>query len=138
MLFNGFAGVERGERAQVGEVTGVWAGVAGESELAGAYRSVLGHLNTSLTGLRSEPKEKEGKVKAALQMLDILLVLAPYLPVVQKTEDVNVVVRGGVLDVSAGVVGMRLVLSRRGEGSYDQCGSDGAFSGTFRVQEYAT
>ena len=112
VLFNVFASVERGERAQVGEVIGVWAGVAGESELAGAYRSVLGHLNTSLAGLRSQPKEKEGKVKTALQMLDILLVLAPYLPVVQKAEVVDVVVRGGVLDVSDGAVqkvGMRLV-----------------------------
>jgi len=113
-LFNVFASVERGERAQVGEVIGVWAGVAGESELAGAYRSVLGHLITSLAGLRtnpdrSQPKEKEGKVKTALQMLDILLVLAPYLPGVQKSEVVDVVVRGGVLDVSDGVVGMRLV-----------------------------
>ena len=55
VLFNVFARVERGERAQVGEVIGVWAGVAGESELAGAYRSVLGHLNTSLAGLRTDP-----------------------------------------------------------------------------------
>jgi len=109
VLFNVFASVERGERAQVGEVIGVWAGVAGKSELAGAYRSVLGHRNTSLTGLRSQPKEKDGKVKSALQMLDILLVLAPHLPVVQKAEVVEVVVRGGVLDVSDGVVGMRLV-----------------------------
>ena len=117
VLFNVFASVERGERAQVGEVIGVWAGVAGENELAGAYRSVLGHLNTSLAGLRtnpdqSRPKEKEGKAKTALQMLDILLVLAPYLPVAQKAEVVGVVVRGGVLDVSDGLVqkvGMRLV-----------------------------
>ena len=75
---------------------------------------MLGHLITSLAGLRtnpdrSQPKEKEGKVKTALQMLDILLVLAPYLPGVQKSEVVDVVVRGGVLDVSDGVVGMRLV-----------------------------
>ena len=107
VLFNVFASVERGERAQVGEVIGVWAGVAGKFELAGAYRGVLGHLSTSLAGLRtnpdrSQPKEKEGKVKTALQMLDILLVLAPYLPVVQKAEVVDVVVRGGVLDVSDG------------------------------------
>jgi ribosomal RNA-processing protein 12 len=120
VLFNVFASVERGERAQVGEVIGVWAGVAGESELAGAYRTVLGHLTTSLAKLqtnpdrsdRSQPKEKEAKAKTALQMLDILLVLAPYLPVVQKAEVVGVVVRGGVLDASDGVVqkvGMRLV-----------------------------
>jgi len=113
VLFNVFASVERGERAQVGEVIGVWAGVAGESELAGAYQSVLGHLITSLAGLRSnpdrsQPKQKEGKVKTTLQMLDILLVLAPYLPGVQKAEVVDVVVRGGVLDVSDGVGGMRL------------------------------
>jgi len=37
--------------------------------LAGAYRSVLGHFSTSLGGTRSDPKEKEGKVKMALQML---------------------------------------------------------------------
>ena len=42
VLFNVFASVERGGRAQVGEVVGVWTGVAGENELAGAYRSVLG------------------------------------------------------------------------------------------------
>ena len=65
-----FASIEHGECAQVGEVIGVWAGVAGESELAGAYRSVLGHLSTSFAGLRtnsdgSQPKEKEGKVKTA-------------------------------------------------------------------------
>jgi len=82
---------------------------SGESELAGAHRSVLGHLNTSLAGLRSQPKDKEVEVKTALHMLDILLVLAPYLPVVRKAEVVDVVVRGGVLDVSDGVVGMRLV-----------------------------
>jgi len=114
VLFNVFANVERRERAQDGEVIGVWAGVAGESELAGVYRSVLGHLNTSLTGIRTNPdrsqsKAKEGKVKTVLQMVDILLVLAPYLPVVQKVEVVDVVVRGGVLDMSGGVVGMRLV-----------------------------
>ena len=61
VLFNVFASVERGEHAQVGEGIGVWAGVAGESELAGAYRSVLGHLNTSLAGLRSQPKERRTK-----------------------------------------------------------------------------
>ena len=82
--------------------------------MAGAYRSVLGHLSTSLAGLRtnpdgSQPKEKEGKAKTALQILGILLVLAPYLPVVQKAEVVDAVVRRGVLDVSNGVVGMRLV-----------------------------
>ena len=48
-------------------------------------------------------------MKTPLQMLDILLVLAPYLAVVQKAEVVVVVVRGGVLDVSDGIVGMRLV-----------------------------
>jgi len=109
VFFNVFASVERGGRAQVGEVIGVWAGVAGKSELAGAYRSVLGHLDTSLAGLRSQPKEKKGKVKTALRMLDILLVLAPYLAVVQKAEVVGIVVRGVVFDVSDGVVGMRLV-----------------------------
>ncbi len=117
VLFNVFASVERGERAQVGEVIGIWAGVTGENELAGAYRSVLGHLTTSLAALRnngdqSPPKEKEGKAKTALQMLDILLVLALYLPVAQQAEIVGVVVHGGVLDASEGVVqkvGMRLV-----------------------------
>jgi len=61
VLFNVFASVERGERAQVGEVIGVWAGVAGESELASAYRSVLGltsclslrHISLSCRRLRS-------------------------------------------------------------------------------------
>ena len=76
--------------------------------LAGAYRSVLGHPNTSLAGLRTSPdrsqlKEEDGKVKTVLQMLDILLVLAPYLPVVQKAEVVDIMVRSGVLDVSDGV-----------------------------------
>ena len=33
-------------------------------------------------------------MKTPLQMLDILLVLAPYLAVVQKAEVVGVVVRG--------------------------------------------
>jgi len=108
VLFNVFASVERGERAQGGDVIGVWAGAAGGGELAGAYRSVLGHLITSLAGLRTSPdrsqlKEEDGKVKTVLQMLDILLVLAPYLPVVQKAEVVDIVVRGGVLDVSDGV-----------------------------------
>jgi len=74
-------------------------------------------------------------VKKALQMLDILLVFAPYLPVVQKAEVVDVAVSGGVLD---GWWACGRCLSRRGEGSYDQGGSDGAFSGTFRLQEYAT
>ena len=117
VLFNVFASVERGERAQVGEVIGIWAGVAGENELAGAYRSVLGHLNTSLDALRINPdqsplKEKEANAKTALQMLDILLALAPYLPIAQQAEVVGVVVDGGVLDASEGVVqkvGMRLV-----------------------------
>ena len=59
----------------------------------------VGHIDTSLVRLRtnpdgSQPKEKEGKVKTPLQMLDILLVLAPYLAVVQKAEVVDVVVRG--------------------------------------------
>jgi len=48
VLFNVFASVERGERAQVGEVVGVWAGVAGESELAGAYWSVCWGTPTPL------------------------------------------------------------------------------------------
>ena len=115
VLFNVFASVERGERAQVGEVIGIWAGVAGENELAGAYRSVLGHLNTSLAALRTNPDQsplKEGNAKTALQMLDILLVLAPYLPIAQQAEVVGVVVHGEVLDISEGVVqkvGMRLV-----------------------------
>lgn len=138
VLFNVFASVERGERAQVGEVIGVWAGVAGEHELAGAYRSVLGHLTTSLAGLRTDPdqsqpkeKEKEGKAKTALQMLDILLVLAPYLPVAQKAEVMGVVVRGGVLDVSDGLVqkvGMRLVgrlVDLGGEGALTSVGGVG-------------
>ena len=107
VLFNVVASVER-------RVIGVWAGVAGKSELSGAYRSVLGYLSTSLTGLRTSPdrsqsKAKEGKMKTAPQMLDILLVLAPYLPVVQKVEVADFVVRGGVLGVNDGVVGMRLV-----------------------------
>lgn len=117
VLFNVFASVERGERAQVGEVIGIWAGVAGEGELAGAYRSVLGHLSTSLAALRTNPdqsrlNEKDDKAKTALQMLDILLVLAPYLPIAQQAEVVGVVVHGGVLDASEGAVqkvGMRLV-----------------------------
>ena len=138
VLFNVFASVERGERAQVGEVIGVWAGVAGEHELAGAYRSVLGHLDTSLAGLGTDPdqsqpkeKEKEGKAKTALQMLDILLVLAPYLPVAQKAEVMGVVVRGGVLDVSDGLVqkvGMRLVgrlVDLGGEGALTSVGGVG-------------
>lgn len=116
VLFNVFASVERGER-QIGEVIGVWAGVAGENELAGAYRTVLGHLNASLAALRtyadqSPQKEKESKAKTGLQMLDILLVLTPYLPAVQKAEVIAVVVRGGILDASEGAVqkvGMRLV-----------------------------
>lgn len=119
VLFNVYASVERGERAQVGEVIGVWAGVTGENELAGAYRTVLGHLNASLAAFRSNPdqshphqKEKEGKTKTALQMLDILLVLTPYLPPAQKAEIVSVVIRGGIFDTSEGAVqkvGMRLV-----------------------------
>jgi ribosomal RNA-processing protein 12 len=135
VLFNVFASVERGERAQVGEVIGVWAGVAGENELAAAYRSVLGHLNASLAPIQLEnhdhdhnhphPRPDQRKVQGkedtattALQMLDILLVLAPYLPPTQKTEVVGVVVRAGVLDAGADVgeglgavqkVGMRLV-----------------------------
>ena len=48
-------------------------------------------------------------MKTALQMLVILLVLALYLPVVQTAEALDLVVRGRVLDVSDGVVGMRLV-----------------------------
>jgi len=117
VLFNVFASVERGERAQVGGVIGVWAGVAGENELAGAYRTVLGHLNASLTALRTDPdrshqKEKDSKTKTALQMLDILFVLTPYLPAAQKAEVVGAVVRGGILDASEGAVqkvGTRLV-----------------------------
>jgi len=109
LLFNVFASVDCGELARVGEVIGVWAGVAGGCEVAGAYRSVLGHFSTSLAGPRSDPKEKEGKGKTALQMLDILLVLAPYLLVVPKVEAMDVMVRGGVLDMSGGVVGTRLV-----------------------------
>jgi NUC173 domain len=126
VLFNVFASVDRGERAQVGEVIGIWAGVAGANELAGAYQSVLGHLTTSLAGLSpnpDEPQQKQNekekgkeesktKTKTALQMLDILLVLTLYFPPAQKAEVVNVVVRGGVLDTSEGAVqkvGMRLV-----------------------------
>jgi len=114
VLFNVFASVERGERAQVGEVIGVWAGVAGANELGGAYRSVLGHLNAALrtNSDQSHQKEKEGKTKTVLQMLDILLVLTPYLPAEQKAEVVGLVVRGGMLDANEGTVqkvGMRLV-----------------------------
>jgi len=138
VLFNVFASVERGS-VQGGEVIGVWAGVAGGSELAGAYRSVLGHLSTSLVVLRPQPKEKERKVRTSLQMLDILFVLAPYLPVVQKAEGVGAVVRGGVLECERRGSGYEVGASlATGEGSYDQCGSHGAFSGTFRLQEYAT
>jgi hypothetical protein len=136
VLFNVFASVERGERAQVGEVIGTWAGVAGESELAGAYRSVLGHLNASLAELRtspgqSQPKEKEGKTKTALQMLDILLVLGPYLPAGQKAEVVGVAVHGGVLDASESAVqkvGMRLIgrlVDLSGEGVLTSVGGVG-------------
>ena len=44
----------------------MWAGVAEENELAGAHRTVLGHLNASLAALRtnvdqSHQKEKESK-----------------------------------------------------------------------------
>jgi len=133
VLFNVFASV------QGGEVIGVWAGVAGGSELAGAYRSVLGHLSTSLVVLRSQPKEKERKVRTSLQILDILFVLALYPPVVQKAEGVGAVVRGGVLECERRGSGYEVGASlATGEGPYDQCGSDGAFSGTFRPQEYAT
>jgi len=58
-------------------------------------------------------------------MLDTLLVLAPYLPVVRNADVVDVVVRGGVLDVSDGVA---CLAAEKDPTSLD----------TFRVQEYAT
>ena len=90
---------------------------------------------------RSRPKEKVGKVKTALQMLDILLVPAPYLPVVQKAEVVGVVVRGGVLDLSDGVVqkvGMRLVgrlVDLGGEGVLTSVGGVGELLERFAAVE---
>lgn len=130
MLFNVFASVERGERAQVGEVIGAWAGVAGESELAGAYRTVLGHLNAALAALKTKPdqsqqEEKKGNTMTVLQMLDILLVLTPYLPAAQKAEVVGVVVHCKVFDASEGPVqkvGMRLV------GRLVELGGDGVLT----------
>jgi len=65
VLFNVFASVERGERAQVREVIGVWAGVAGESELAGAYRSVLGTLTPPSPGSEPTPTDPSPKKRRA-------------------------------------------------------------------------
>jgi hypothetical protein len=69
VLFNVFAGVERGARVQVVQVIGTWA--------VAAHIGVCWGTQPSLSALRinpdqSQPKEKEGKTKAALQMLDIL------------------------------------------------------------------
>jgi len=68
-----------------------------------------GTLAPPFPGSEPTPTKAEGKVKTALQLLDILLALAPYLSVVQNSEVVEVVICDGVLDMSDGVVGMRLV-----------------------------
>jgi hypothetical protein len=87
------------------EVIGTWASVAGESESVGVHRVVLGHLNALLAVLttspdQSQPKEKEGKMKTELQMLDSLLVLEPYLPAGKKAKVVGIAIHGRVLNAS--------------------------------------
>jgi len=79
-------------------------------------RVCWGTLTPPLPGSEPTPTDpaqgKGGQSEDGATNACILLVLAPYLPVVQKAEVVDIVVRGGVLDVSDGVaqkVGMRLV-----------------------------
>jgi hypothetical protein len=71
----------------------------------------------------------------ALQMLDILLVLEPYLPPGQKAEVVGVAIHGRVLDASESAVqkvGMRLVgrlVDLSGEGLLTSVGGVGGLLG---------
>lgn len=97
VLFNVFTSVEKDGRSMVGDVIGVWASIANEPELAGAYRNVLSHLNQNLSVTTSQSKEQEKAVKTLTQMLDILLLLLPYLPAPQLREVAKLCLEKGVL-----------------------------------------
>jgi hypothetical protein len=73
-------------------------------ELAGAYQNVLSHLKqnlatTSNTGSKQSQMPKAQKeLKVAHQMLDILLLLIPYLPMPQLLEVVNLCLEKRVVE----------------------------------------
>jgi ribosomal RNA-processing protein 12 len=108
VLFNVFASVERGERAQIGELIGVWAGVPGENELAGAP-SDCARPPQRLPRRAQHPRgpaTPEGK-RGNTQRWH-----CRCCPPAQKAEVIAVVVRAGILDASEGAmhkVGTRLV-----------------------------
>jgi hypothetical protein len=63
-------------------------------ELAGAYQNVLSHLKQNLatmttTSSKQSQMAKAQESKVAHQMLDILLLLIPFLPMAQLLEVVN-------------------------------------------------
>ncbi|KAG8802920.1 hypothetical protein FRC17_006313, partial [Serendipita sp. 399] len=108
VLFNVFTTVEKESRAVVGDVISVWASIANESELAGAYRNVIGHLNqnirTTVNQHGQQDQETQKMVKTTAQMLDILLLLIPYLPVPQLRESMSLCLEKGVLTHPDGTV----------------------------------
>ncbi|PVF95410.1 NUC173-domain-containing protein [Serendipita vermifera] len=93
VLFNVFTSVEKENRMMVGGVISAWASIANEPELAGAYRTVTAHINTNLD-LTMQNNRASGtsdkSIKTLTQMLDILLLLVPYLPLPQLREVINI------------------------------------------------
>lgn len=110
VLFNVFTSMEKESRAMVGSVISVWAGIASEPELAGAYRNVLSHLtqNLAITGKKTSRNpaspESQKAIATLNQMLDILLLLVPFLPAAQLRQVVALFLEQDILDHSDGGV----------------------------------
>lgn len=121
VLFNVFTGMEKDSRSLVSDTISAWASIANEpvsssakkffyhvdsmplQELASAYRNVLSHLNRNLTVVpEMKTKVTQGsapprEIKMVNQMLDILLLLVPYLPTIQLKEVISLVLEKKVL-----------------------------------------
>lgn len=114
VLFNVFASTERDSRSMVGDVIGVWASISSYlpstqgTYLDNAYQNVLQHLRTSFEGVGAGAGSD-----VTVQMMDILLVLMPYLTLTQRQVVVSVVVYEGKVfereDQASQKVGYRVV-----------------------------
>ncbi|KAH9935629.1 NUC173-domain-containing protein [Fomitopsis serialis] len=97
VLFNVFSSVGRDSQGMVGDVVSVWAGIAGEQEIARAYIKLvdLFKQNLAKTSRAAGPKDAEN-ITAVTQ--DLLILVLPYLSSVDATALFDLCLKSEVLE----------------------------------------
>ncbi|GLB37646.1 putative NUC173-domain-containing protein [Lyophyllum shimeji] len=100
VLFNVFGSVGRDSLGMVGDVISVWASIAGEGEITKAYVKVIDLFRSNMTQAVKAPHQHRGpndsaSVTATTQ--DILILLLPYLSVIDATALFNLCLTAEVL-----------------------------------------